>query len=102
MKQTLLSLLMMLLPVTVYAEEVEIDGIKYRLINKGSFAEVIQNPDGYSGDVVIPDIVNYNGIDYTVNNIDNNAFRFHSDLTSIRISNNARIQLASAIALSIV
>ena len=90
MKQTLLSLLMMLLPVTVYAEEVEIDGIKYRLINKGSFAKVIQNPDGYSGDVVIPDIVNYNGIDYTVNNIDNNAFRFHSDLTSIRISNNVK------------
>ena len=57
MKQTLLSLLMMLLSVIVFAEEVEIDGIYYNLINKVKVAEVVSLQDDYDSNLVIPAIV---------------------------------------------
>ena len=54
MKQTLLSLLMMLLPLMVHAKAVEIDGIYYNLITNVKTAEVTSGSDKYTGNVVIP------------------------------------------------
>ena len=54
MKQTILSFLFALLPLTVSADAVEIDGIYYNLIPKGNVAEVSSNPNYYSGTVIIP------------------------------------------------
>ena len=87
MKQTLLSLLMMLLPLMAHAEAVEIDGIYYNLITKGKVAEVTQNPNKYTGNVVIPSSVVYNDVTYSVTSIGNEAFRKCYDLTSITIPN---------------
>ena len=41
----------------------------------------------YVGNVVIPEIVNYNGIAYSVTSIDNSAFRDCIDLTGVEIPN---------------
>lgn len=52
----------------------EIDGIYYNLISKGKVAEVTENPNKYSGSVIIPQSVNYKDVDYCVSSIGNNAF----------------------------
>lgn len=54
MKQTFLSILLMLLPMLASADAVEIDGIWYNLITKIKEAEVTRNPNGYSENVEIP------------------------------------------------
>ena len=87
MKQTLLSLLMMLLPLMANAEAVEIDGIYYDLITKVKTAEVTKNPNKYTGNIVIPSSVVYNDVTYPVTYIGGGAFEGCSGLTSITIPN---------------
>ena len=70
-----LSLLftLMLSTLMASADAVEIDGICYNLIEKGKVAEVTSS-SSHSGDVVIPEIVTYNGESYKVITINKNAF----------------------------
>ena len=67
------------------AEEVVIDGIKYNLIAKDDSAEVISN--SYSGEIIIPSSVVYNGSTYSVKTIGMYAFYNCSALTSVTIPN---------------
>ena len=67
------------------AEEVVIDGIKYNLIAKDGSAKVISN--SYSGEIIIPSSVVYDGSTYSVKTIGMNAFLNCSALTSITIPN---------------
>ena len=64
----------------------EVDGIYYRI--QGSEVSVTYksryNAD-YSGDIVIPETVTYQGVTYTVTTIGDNAFYWCSELTSIHI-----------------
>lgn len=83
----LLLFVTMLLPMVANAEDVMIEGIYYKLIAKGKIAEVIQNPQEYSGDIVIPSSVTYDGIDYSVTSIGESAFSNCMNLTSITIPN---------------
>ena len=69
------------------ADAVEIGGIYYNLIEKGKVAEVTSNPNYYKGDVVIPEKVTYNDVEYRVEVIGNNAFERCSGLTTITIPN---------------
>ena len=91
MKQLLLSILMMLLPLLANAESVEINGIYYNLSTNTNTAEVTYAPDDadyyYSGDIVIPETVNYEGISYSVTSIGDWAFYGCYELTSITIPN---------------
>ena len=87
MKQKLLSLLMMLLPLMAHAEAVEIDGIYYNLINEANLAEVTENPNKYTGIVVIPSSVVYNDVIYSVTSIGAYAFVSCKDMSSITIPN---------------
>ena len=87
MKQTLLSLLMMLLPLMANAEAVEIDGIYYNLITKAKQAEVTSNPNKYTGNVVIPSSVVYNDVTYSVTSIREYSFQYCRDLNSITVPN---------------
>lgn len=65
----------------------EINGIYYNLnVNEGT-AEVTENPTYYSGDIVIPNEVKYEGRIYAVTSIGYNAFSFCYYLTSIVIPN---------------
>ena len=77
--------LAVLLSLPMLAVEVMIDGIRYELVAKIKEATVINK--GYSGEVVIPESVVYEGTAYSVTSIGNNAFAGCSGLTSVTIPN---------------
>lgn len=83
MERKLVFILIALFTLSVSAEDVEIDGICYNIISKGSIAEVT-GCHHYSGDVVIPETVTYNDVTYSVTTIRKNAFTGCS-LNSIEI-----------------
>ena len=82
---------MMILPLLANAESVEINGIYYNLSKETNTAEVTYAPDDadyyYSGDIVIPETVNYEGISYSVTSIRSGTFWDCYELTSITIPN---------------
>ena len=85
-----LALIGMMLSQIVSAESFEVNGIYYYA--SGNNAEVVQAWQAggriyYSGDVVIPSTVNYNGNTYNVTSIGNNAFLDCSNLTPVTIPN---------------
>ena len=75
------------------ADAVEINGIYYNLVPNTGEAEVTSNPSGarYTGKVVIPEKVNYDGKDYDVTRIGNNAFEFCENLTGVDIPCSVKI-----------
>jgi hypothetical protein len=87
MKKQLLLFVLMLLPMIASADAVEINGIYYNLIEKAKVAEVTANPNKYSGNIVIPESVNYENVTYNVTSIGKSAFTSSNDLTSVTISN---------------
>ena len=87
MKQTLISILLMLLPIVASADAVEINGIWYNLVPKAKEAEVTSNPNKYSGSIKIPASVSYEGITYRVTSISIGAFSGCSGLASVTIPN---------------
>ena len=89
MKRTLFLALLLSVTASVFAEEVEINGLWYELVSKTKVASVIQykNKVRYSGDIVIPGTVNYNGFAYSVTSIRDYAFDSCSGLTSVTIPN---------------
>ena len=85
----LLTLLLSMMSTNTFAYDFEVDGIYYNLI-KGKAAEVTYKDDNYksySGDVIIPEKVTYDEVEYPVESIGNSAFLGCSGLTSITISN---------------
>lgn len=69
------------MPLMAYAKDpIEIDGIYYIIENS---ATVTKNPNKYSGDIVIPASVTYEGNNYLVKRIDAYAFSDSNDLISI-------------------
>ena len=66
--------------------EFEYNGIRYK-IGENNTVSVVLRDEKYSGNVVIPSSVDYNGNPYNVTSIGNNAFYGCSDLTSITIPN---------------
>ena len=75
---------MLLLPVVASADEVEIDGILYDII-RGTNANVKAKSPKYTGDIVIPASVTYNGVECAVTGIEYGAFMNCSGLTSVTI-----------------
>lgn len=79
---------LMFVPMLAGAQvEVEIDGIRYFVVKKGKTAEVRSIWDGYSGNVTIPESVEYEGVACFVTSIGDRAFRNCSSLTSVTIPN---------------
>ena len=67
MRHIILSIILLaFFPMAGYADAVKIGGIYYNLVSKAKTAEVTSNPNKYSGSVVIPSSVTYNGTTYTV------------------------------------
>ncbi len=87
MKKQLQLLLLMLLSLAANAQTVEIDGIYYSLSSSKKTAQLISNPNGYTGELVIPATINYNGDDYDVTSIGYRAFYGCRGLTSMTIPN---------------
>ena len=74
MKKIILLILLAFVPAWANAIEVEINGINYDIIKKANAAEVIKRNPQYSGVVVIPPSVTYEGVEYVVTSIGNDAF----------------------------
>ena len=66
-------------------EKIEIKGINYRLNEETLTAEVIEQENGYEGDIIIPETVVFQEVAYRVTSIGDLAFRFCESLTSIII-----------------
>ena len=82
--------LAVLLSLPMLAVEVEIDGINYDLNADAKQATVIgigKSGDQYSGEVVIPESVEFKGISHSVTSIGYSAFSRCSALTSVTIPN---------------
>ncbi len=73
--------------ITVSAYDFEVDGIFYNITNRSSFTVEVTYyyEEPYSGDVVIPKTVTYNGAVYTVTSIDDYAFQNSSNLTTVTV-----------------
>ena len=87
----LLSFLMLMLPIgaSAFSGEAEVDGIWYKIVTKAKTAEVIGSKGtAYSGDIVIPPTIEYDGVTCNVPTINENAFYGCSNLTSVIIGNN--------------
>ena len=77
-----------LLSLPMLAVKVTIDGISYDLDAETKQVTVIEKSWGeYSGEVVIPESVPYNGSTYSVTSIGERAFRYCKGLTSVTIPN---------------
>ena len=87
MKKLLFTILLALLPILASAESIEIKGIYYNLDAVSKTAEVTKNPNKYTGDVVIPKSVKYEGNTYKVTSIGSFAFSFCRKVTSLTIPN---------------
>ena len=83
----LFTALLLLCATIASAEEATINGIKYELITKAKTAKVIAGDSYYTGDVIIPASVDYNGATYSVTSIGYEAFAYCSSLTSVTIPN---------------
>ena len=77
----------------LFARDTDVDGIYYNfdatnftatVTYRGSYSSEY---DEYTGDVVIPATVNYDGKTYSVTSIGNGAFEYCSGLTSVTIPN---------------
>ena len=74
------------MPITV-----EIEGICYKLNNKTGEAEVVSNTvHPYSGDIEIPETIDYEGTEYLVTSVGEQAFFCLSSVTSVTFPNSIR------------
>ena len=94
MKKYFLLLTLLCLSLSARAHDAEVDGIFYNLDAANKTATVTFQGDNYdsynneySGDVVIPETVTYNGITYSVTSLGWACFTYCSSLTSITIPN---------------
>ena len=88
-KQLLFLFVILLLPVVASADVVVIDGIYYNLITEENVAEVAREPytNYYTGSIVIPEKVTYDGTEYSVTSIGEAAFFASRYITSVTIPN---------------
>lgn len=84
MKKLLLSFFCMLVTTMALAYDVEVDGIYYDLNTEKMTATVVAGDKRYEGDIVIPEIINASGSEYSVTVIDSWCFGY-TDITSILI-----------------
>lgn len=82
MKKIVLMFISALMASAVNAYDARIDGIYYNLVPKAKIAEVVAGEEKYSGHVVIPSTVEYEGITYNVSSV-NAAFKECPELTSV-------------------
>ena len=80
--------LAVLLSLPMIAQQVEIDGINYDLVAETKQATVIKKSSGkYSGEIFIPESIEYLSTTYSVESIGDDAFYDCSGLTSVTIPN---------------
>ena len=87
-RPALLLILLLFSSFSALAYDCEVDGIYYYLNNDDKTASVTGNNNNrYSGDVVIPENIAYDGTTYSVTSIGGSAFYYCTGLTSVTIPN---------------
>ena len=87
-KRILLFVAMMFCAVSVFAQYIDKQGVKYRLTDGTSpTADVLGHTDDLKTVIDIPATISENGKEYKVTSIDQNAFGYCSSLTSVTIPN---------------
>lgn len=88
MRKKLLALFM-LLPMLVFAEVVEIEGVYYDLLSSGDIhvANVVSGETKPKGDIIIPPTIVVNDVEFTVKRVSDNAFLNCDELISISLPN---------------
>ena len=94
-KLFLIWIMVLCIPLSLYAHDFEVDGIYYNISSEtGQTVEVTLRGDytnsysnEYTGTVVIPESVTYNGINYSVTSIGEYAFADCTGLTEVTIQN---------------
>ena len=80
---------MLLCSIAVNAHDFEVDGFYYNFINSGTVEVTYQGSnyysEAYSGDIVIPSSVTYNGNTYIVTRIGEHAFYQSKGMTSLTV-----------------
>ena len=87
-RHILLMVALLLGSLSVSAEVVQIDGIWYNIVKKAAQAEVVYDPNSdayYSGNIIIPSVVEYEGVECSVTSIGYGAFSCCGNLTAINI-----------------
>ena len=87
MKIIFLVRTLLCLSLSAWAYEAEVNEIFYNLDEVNRTAMVTSYNNVYSGDVVIPETVTYNGITYSVTSLGSSCFEDCSRLSSITIPN---------------
>ena len=88
-KKLLPVLLMSIMSVSAFAADAVVDGIAYYFIDESLEAQVARNSGNpYSGDIIIPETVDYDGKTYSVTSIGQDAFENCNGLTTVTIGNN--------------
>ena len=97
MKKYILSIFLLALPLLASAYDCQVDGIYYNLNSDEKTAEVTYkgkdqwgNTLYYSDSVAIPDKFTYEGVEYSVTSIGNNAFKSCGGLTCVTIPNSVK------------
>ena len=85
MKKQALLIVCLLATIMGYAYDFKVDGIYYGINNDGKTVYVTSGNVKYSGEVVIPSTVTYDGTTYSVTSIGYEAFLGCSGLTSVTI-----------------
>jgi len=86
MKKLFFFMILMVLPLVVSAYDCQVDGIYYNLNSEEKTAEVTSGDTKYSDSVTIPEKFTYDGVDYSVTSIGENAFN-ECRITSVTIPN---------------
>ena len=82
----LFTMLLALVATTASAQDFEVDGICYNILSEDDRTVMVtESPYGYSGEVVIPAEVTYDGSTYSVTTIGDVAFERCSALTSVEM-----------------
>ena len=91
MKKQLLLLVVMLLPLVASAYDFEVNGIFYGYNATNQTAYVTSGNTKYSGDIIIPNTVSYNGRQMSVSEIGWEAFKDCTELASVSMTNSVQI-----------
>ena len=90
MKKTLLTVFTLLTFALVNAQEFTTpNGVIYTITDTTALTAELKDGSGLSGDVVLGSTANYEGNDYTITSIGNNAFKNVTSITSITLPSEA-------------
>ena len=101
MKKLMLFLLMIMSPSLVLADDIDFvkDGIAYKILSLNpAQLEVVAKEGGYEGNIIIPDNVSYENVEFTVTSIGKKAFN-RNNITGIILPSKLKIIHESAFAL---